>query len=207
MLEKIADADNHLRTGFLGTPLLSEVLDETGETDLMYKILFNETYPSWFYSINQGATTIWERWNSYSKEEGFNPMRMNSLNHYAYGAIGEWMYERVAGIAPLEVGYKKICIAPQVRQPLTSASASLNTPYGKTSSSWEIKDGQFNLDVIVPPNTTALIVIPADTSQVLDVNGKAFENNKNMKLISTEKNVFNIEVKPGNYTFKSKLKK
>ena len=207
LLEKIADADNHLRTGFLGTPLLSEVLDETGETDLMYKILFNETYPSWFYSINQGATTIWERWNSYSKEEGFNPMRMNSLNHYAYGAIGEWMYERVAGIAPLEVGYKKICIAPQVRQPLTSASASLNTPYGKTSSSWEIKDGQFNLDVIVPPNTTALIVIPADTSQVLDVNGKAFENNKNMKLISTEKNVFNIEVKPGNYTFKSKLKK
>ena len=143
-LEKIADADNHLRTGFLGTPLLSQVLDETGEIDLMYKLLFNETYPSWFYSINQGATTIWERWNSYSKAEGFNPQRMNSLNHYAYGAIGEWMYERIGGIAPLEAGYKKIRIAPKPRNPLTSASASVNVSYGKVSSSWEVQIRNFS---------------------------------------------------------------
>ena len=153
LLRKLKDADYHLRTGFLGTPLLSRVLDDMGELDMVYKLLFNETYPSWFYSINQGATTIWERWNSYSKTEGYNPMSMNSLNHYAYGAIGEWMYERIAGIAPLEAGYKVIKIAPQPNEPLTSASASLNTPFGKVSSSWEIKDGNFDLEVVVPPNT------------------------------------------------------
>jgi len=205
LLEKIAEADNHLRTGFLGTPLLSEVLDETGEVNLMYKLLFNETYPSWFYSINQGATTIWERWNSYSKEEGFNPQRMNSLNHYAYGAIGEWMYERIAGIATIEVGYKKIRIAPIPKAPLTSASGSLNTPYGKVSSSWEIKNDDFELKVVVPPNTTAQIVIPADTEEELRLNGTKFSDTKNAKLLDKGKETFQLEVQPGTYTFQSKI--
>lgn len=206
LLRKLKDADNHLRTGFLGTPLLSKVLDDMGEIDLMYKLLFNETYPSWFYSINQGATTIWERWNSYSKTEGYNPMSMNSLNHYAYGAIGEWMYERVAGIAPLEAGYKTISIAPQVRQPLTSASASLNTPYGKVSSSWEIVDNAFNLEVVVPPNTTAKVFIPANTDEVLMLNDMKLEDNSNVKLINKGKDAYELEVQPGTYAFQSKLK-
>ena len=206
LLRKLQDADNHLRTGFLGTPLLSKVLDDMGEIDLMYKLLFNETYPSWFYSINQGATTIWERWNSYSKTEGYNPMSMNSLNHYAYGAIGEWMYERIAGIAPLEAGYKTISIAPQVRQPLTSASASLNTPYGKVSSSWEIVNNEFKLEVVVPPNTTAKVFIPANTDEALMLNDMNLEDNSNVKLIAKGKNTFELEVQPGNYAFQSKLK-
>ena len=206
LLRKLKEADYHLRTGFLGTPLLSRVLDDMGEVDLVYKLLFNETYPSWFYSINQGATTIWERWNSYSKTEGYNPMSMNSLNHYAYGAIGEWMYERIAGIAPLEAGYKVIEIAPQVRQPLNSASASLNTPYGKVSSAWEIKDNVFELNVTIPPNTTANVVIPADTNEALILDGSKFEDNPNVKLIHTEKDTFELDVQPGTYTFQSKLK-
>lgn len=206
LLEKIAEADNHLRTGFLGTPLLSEVLDETGEIDLMYKLLFNETYPSWFYSINQGATTIWERWNSYSKDEGFNPQRMNSLNHYAYGAIGEWMYGRIAGIAPLQAGYKTISIAPQARAPLTSASASLNTSYGKVSSAWEIKYSKFYLEVVIPPNTTAKIIVPADTSNELLLNGQTFEDNNKVKLINKTKTSFELLVQPGTYKFTSTFK-
>ncbi|WP_248722486.1 family 78 glycoside hydrolase catalytic domain [Seonamhaeicola sp. ML3] len=197
LLQKIAEADNHLRTGFLGTPLLSQVLDETGEIDLMYKLLFNETYPSWFYSINQGASTIWERWNSYSKDEGFNPQNMNSLNHYAYGAIGEWMYERIAGIASLEAGYKSIRIAPEPRQPLNSASASLNSPYGKVSSSWEIKDGIFSLNIVIPPNTTAKVVVPGSAESI--------EENDAIEKISTETEKTEFLVQPGNYTFKSKL--
>jgi alpha-L-rhamnosidase len=205
LLETIEAADNHLRTGFLGTPLLSQVLDETGEIDLMYKLLFNETYPSWFYSINQGATTIWERWNSYSKEEGFNPMSMNSLNHYAYGAIGEWMYERIAGIAPLEAGYKSIRIAPEPRQPLTSASASVNTPYGKVSSSWEVVNNEFQLEVVVPPNTTAKVSIPANTQNELMLNGVSFKEDINIKLVNTNKDSFELLVKPGNYKFIAKL--
>ncbi|WP_396600660.1 family 78 glycoside hydrolase catalytic domain [Algibacter sp. R77976] len=206
LLETIEAADNHLRTGFLGTPLLSQVLDETGEIDLMYKLLFNETYPSWFYSINQGATTIWERWNSYSKAEGFNPQRMNSLNHYAYGAIGEWMYERIAGIAPLEAGYKSIRIAPKPRQPLTSAAASVNTPYGKVSSSWEIINGEFHLEIVVPPNTTAKVSIPANTQNDLVLNGESFSENSKIKLLNTNNDSFEISVQPGTYKFTSKIK-
>ncbi|WP_405290917.1 family 78 glycoside hydrolase catalytic domain [Algibacter sp. Ld11] len=206
LLRKLKDADNHLRTGFLGTPLLSQVLDDMGEIDLVYKLLFNETYPSWFYSINQGATTIWERWNSYSKTEGYNPMSMNSLNHYAYGAIGEWMYERVGAIAPFEPGYKAIRIAPVPGGPLTSASASLNTPYGKVASSWEIENNDFKLEVVIPPNTTAKIVIPANTQKELLVNGLAFKENLNLKLINTSTNTFQVMAQPGTYQFNSKIK-
>ena len=160
LLETIKNADNHLGTGFLGTPILPKVLDDMGEIELMYKILFKETYPSWFYSINQGATTMWERWNSFSKEGGYNPQSMNSLNHYAYGAVGQWMYERIAGLSALEPGYKKIKIAPIPNQPLTSAEASVNTPYGKASSSWKIENDVFYLEATIPSNTTAEIHFP-----------------------------------------------
>ena len=197
LLKKIEEADYHLRTGFLGTPLLSEVLDETGEIDLMYKLLFNETYPSWFYSINQGATTIWERWNSYSKKDGFNPQNMNSLNHYAYGAIGEWMYERIGAIAPLEAGYKVIRIAPKPRNPLTSASAELNTPYGKAASSWKIEEGKFILNITIPPNTTAKVLVPGIMV--------SFDENELVKKSNQTKENIEFLVQPGNYQFVSKL--
>ena len=206
LLRRLKDADNHLRTGFLGTPLLSQVLDEMGEIDLMYKLLFNETYPSWFYSINQGATTIWERWNSYSKTDGFNPQRMNSLNHYAYGAIGEWMYERVGGIAPLEAGYKKIRIAPIPGGPLTWASAALNTPYGKVSSSWKIENSIFYLDVTIPPNTSAEIEIPAKASKELLVNDISLKANESLKQIENSSGNYALLVQPGTYRFQIKTK-
>ncbi|RED47855.1 family 78 glycoside hydrolase catalytic domain [Seonamhaeicola aphaedonensis] len=197
LLRKLEDADNHLRTGFLGTPLLSQVLDDMDKTDLMYQLLFNETYPSWFYSINQGATTIWERWNSYDKEKGYNPMSMNSLNHYAYGAIGEWMYERIGGIAPLEAGYKVIRIAPVPKEPLTSASASLNTPYGEASSSWEVKGNEFQLQVVVPPNTTAKVVLPGTPESIEETNS--------IEPITNEAGNYEFLVQPGTYSFTSKL--
>lgn len=202
LLEKIAEADNHLRTGFLGTPLLSEVLDATGEIDLMYKILFKETYPSWFYSINQGATTIWERWNSYSKKDGFNPQNMNSLNHYAYGAIGEWMYERIAGIAPLEAGYKKIRIAPVAKDPLTSASATLNTPYGEVASSWKIENGEFLLETRIPANTTAVITIPMNSNSDLLVNNKKADDVAGVLSVKNTESTIELEVVSGDYNFR-----
>lgn len=206
LLRKLTDADNHLRTGFLGTPLLSQVLDDMGEIDLMYKLLFNETYPSWFYSINQGATTIWERWNSYSKTEGYNPKSMNSLNHYAYGAIGEWMYERVAGIAPLEAGYKTIRIAPQPRLPLTSASASYMTPYGKASSSWTLENRVFQLETTIPPNTKATIIVPGNIEKELLLDGASLKDNNSVKLTKTSTDSFEILVQPGTYTFQTTMK-
>lgn len=206
LLEEIKNADYHLGTGFLGTPILPKVLDDMGEIHLMYKILFKETYPSWFYSINQGATTMWERWNSFSKQDGYNPQSMNSLNHYAYGAVGQWMYERIAGLSLLEPGYKKFRIAPIPNtQYLNSASASLVTSFGKASSSWIIEDKTFKLDVIIPPNTTADVIIPYGTIDNLLVNGNPFHEDSNLKLKSSTSNAINIIANPGTYKFQSKL--
>ncbi|PWG06677.1 family 78 glycoside hydrolase catalytic domain [Polaribacter aquimarinus] len=203
LLEEIKNADYHLGTGFLGTPILPKVLDDMGEIDLMYKILFKETYPSWFYSINQGATTMWERWNSFSKADGYNPQPMNSLNHYAYGAIGQWMYERIAGLSSLAPGYQKIRIAPIPNAEfLTSASASVKTPYGKASSSWKIENDSFKLDVIIPPNTTALVSIPTTNSNDVEVNGVKISKNQ---IIDQKEDKLVIEVSAGTYNINSKF--
>ncbi|GAL72665.1 alfa-L-rhamnosidase [Jejuia pallidilutea] len=205
LLKEIEKANNHLGTGFLGTPILPKVLDEMGEIDLMYKILFKETYPSWFYSINQGATTMWERWNSYSKAEGYNAESMNSLNHYAYGAIGQWMYERIAGIAPLTPGYKKIRIAPVPNDILSSASASVNTPYGEASSSWKMDNETFTLDVVIPPNTTAEITVPYATPKNTLINGSTINKYSNIKSLSADKESIKIVAEPGTYKIQTKL--
>ncbi|NER17806.1 family 78 glycoside hydrolase catalytic domain [Spongiivirga citrea] len=205
LLDKIKEADNHLRTGFLGTPLLSKVLDDIGEYELMYEILFKETYPSWFYSINQGATTMWERWNSYSKKEGFNKQRMNSLNHYAYGAIGQWMYERIAGIAPLEAGYKKIRIAPVPGNRLTSASSSYDSPYGIIKSIWKLEGSTFNLEVTIPPNTTAIVRIPSKQQSKIYMDEAELVSSDIVKIVEIVDDYMELEVLPGTYKFKSIL--
>lgn len=158
----VRDAGNHLRTGFLGTPHLASALDHTGHADLAAAVLFQETYPSWFYPINQGATTMWERWNSYTRADGFGDATMNSFNHYAYGAIGQWLYERVAGITPdpAQPGYRHFFVRPLFVAPLTRAQASLDSPFGKISSAWVRKGGKTVLTIDVPPNTTATVEFP-----------------------------------------------
>ena len=154
-------SDTHLRTGFLGTPLLAEVLQEAGRTDLVYTLLFKETYPSWFYSINNGATTTWERWNSYSIDDGFNPQGMNSLNHYAYGTISRWFYEGILGVKPALPGFKKAVISPQLTSQLGFAEGAIPTPSGTIDVSWTLANGGFDVSVTVPFNTTAEFVPPA----------------------------------------------
>lgn len=171
LLKEIEATDNHLRTGFIGTPLLAPVLDKTGHTELLYEILFKETYPSWFYSINQGATTMWERWDGYTHDNGFAD-RALSFNHYAYGAIGQWMYERIAGIAPLEAGYKKILFAPMPHLKLNEVSGSYESQYGKITSSWKFVNGDFIYNISVPPNTSAKVMLPLFNKQPnLRING------------------------------------
>lgn len=162
LAQLVRDAGTHLRTGFLGTPYLASVLEENGYPDLAYDLLFQESYPSWFYPIDQGATTMWERWNSYSRDNGFGDATMNSFNHYAYGAIGQWMYERIAGLTPdpEHPGYKHFFIRPLIGRQLDSACAELETPYGKASSAWTRRDGGVELSVVVPPNTSATIEFP-----------------------------------------------
>lgn len=164
LVRNIRDYGNHLTTGFLGTPYLCHVLTRFGYNNVAYDLLMQESYPSWLYPVKMGATTIWERWDGIKPNGSFQTPDMNSYNHYAYGAIGDWMYKNIAGINadPTMPGYRKIHISPKPGGGITNASGSLETVYGLVSSSWQITNGMFKLDVQIPANTTATITFPED---------------------------------------------
>lgn len=171
--ELIEQSQFHLTTGFVGTPYLNHVLSQNGLNDDAYKLLLQQTYPSWLYPVTKGATTIWEHWDGIKEDGSFWDVNMNSFNHYAYGAIGDWMYRTVAGIQTVEEapGYKQILIAPQLGEGLTWAEGQLETLYGMVSSKWiKSENGTMSLAVTVPPNTTAEIHLPgaAASSEVTE---------------------------------------
>jgi alpha-L-rhamnosidase len=159
----------HLTTGFVGTPLLCKTLSAIGRDDLAFMLLNNKNYPSWLYPVLQGATTIWERWDGQKPDGTFQDVGMNSFNHYAYGAIGEWLYRHVAGIDidTNHPGYKHILLAPHPGGGLKNASAEILTLYGKASSSWKFENEDFVYEVVIPANTTATVTLPyANADQV-----------------------------------------
>ena len=163
--ELIADIERrglHLSTGFVGSPYLNHVLSQNGRLDVAYKLLNQKSWPSWLYAVTQGATTIWERWDGWTEENGFQTPDMNSFNHYAYGAIGAWMYNTVAGIdsALSQPGYKHIILSPQPGGGLDYARATFETVYGKIVSDWKILQDSFTYTIVVPPNTTATVTLP-----------------------------------------------
>ncbi|WEK33662.1 MAG: family 78 glycoside hydrolase catalytic domain [Candidatus Pseudobacter hemicellulosilyticus] len=164
LVDNIKRYDMHLTTGFLGTPYLCHVLTRFGYPEVAYALLRQESYPSWLYPVKMGATTIWERWDGIKPDGEFQTVTMNSFNHYAYGAIGDWMYRNTLGIQPLEPGYKKIQIKPVITESkLTYAKGSYETAYGKIASSWRIEGGKLTLSVEIPAGTTAEVYVP-DTS-------------------------------------------
>lgn len=160
----------HITTGFVGTPLVCPVLSKHGYHEEAYALLNRREYPSWLYPVTMGATTIWERWDGIRPDGSFNTQSafadskdvevMNSFNHYAYGAIGDWMYRVVAGINPAEAGYKRIVIKPVPGGGLTHAAATHECMYGTVSSAWKIADGKVRLEAEIPPNTIAEIFAP-----------------------------------------------
>lgn len=174
LVRKFAEKNNHLATGFLGTPLVTPVLTETGHADLAYTVLLQESYPGWLFSVKNGATTIWERWDSWTPEQGFNPEGMNSFNHYAYGSVIGWLYDTVAGLKPdaSGAGWKRFDVAPTPGGGLTHAKASIETPYGVAASEWHIVDGRFELGVTVPPNTQARIALPVSSADGITEAGR-----------------------------------
>lgn len=174
LVRKIKEDGNHLNTGFIGTPILTSVLAQIGEVDLAYELLEKETYPSWLFTVNQGATTMWERWDAYSIEKGIHPARGNSLNHYAYGAIGKWLYASVAGLTYDEnqPGYKNIIFAPVPGGSLTHASAWHDTPYGRASSSWKKSGDRFEWQIEIPANATGTLVFPTQKLDSVLIDGK-----------------------------------
>ncbi|WP_319503492.1 glycoside hydrolase family 78 protein [uncultured Draconibacterium sp.] len=152
----------HLTTGFLGTPILCPTLSAIGRDDLAFMLLNRKNYPSWLYPVTQGATTIWERWDGQKPDGSFQDVGMNSFNHYAYGAIGEWLYNHVAGIKVDEnnPGYKKFFLAPNPGGGLTHVNSTFDSMYGKIVSGWKVSDGQMTYKVEVPVNTSAEVVLP-----------------------------------------------
>lgn len=171
LLRKIHEASDHLTTGFLGVKFLLPVLCELGESALAYKLLTNTTYPSWGYSVVNGATTVWERWNSYTIEHGFGDVRMNSFNHYSLGSCCEWMFKYSLGICPSEEapGFKKIKVKPFVdfSGRLTYAEGSYDCAFGKIKASWKVKDGIARYKIDMPEGAEAVYDFSAYSSAEL----------------------------------------
>lgn len=160
LARNIQDHRTHLTTGFVGTPYLCPALSDNGYHDLAGKLLLQVEAPGWLYEVKMGATTIWERWNSILPDGSFNPKNMNSLNHYAYGSIGNWLYTRLCGLEPLAPGYKKFKVAPRFIQGITWAQLRYDSVYGPIEVKWRCEKGQITLDLSVPANTTALLTLP-----------------------------------------------
>lgn len=165
----VRDSGYHISTGFVGTPLICDALCSVGEYDAAYHLLTQRDCPSWLYPVTMGATTIWERWDSLLPDSSVNPGEMTSFNHYAFGAVADWLHRTVGGLAPAEPGYRRLDIRPHPGSGLTHASARHLTSYGLAEAAWKIENGQIEIVVVVPPNTTASVTLPGDSTAPIEV--------------------------------------
>jgi alpha-L-rhamnosidase len=150
----------HLSTGFVGTRDIMHVLSKIGRNDVAFRLLHNTTFPSWGFTIANGATSIWERWDGWTPEKGFQDPGMNSFAHYAFGAVVGWMFDQPAGISNLTPGFEKVKIAPQIDPNLKWLKSSYNSVRGPIVSNWSVKDKVVSMSVVIPPNVTAEVHIP-----------------------------------------------
>ena len=203
LVRDIKRRGNKLSTGFVGSPYINLVLSDIGRNDVAFDLLAQKEWPSWLYAVTQGATTIWERWDGWTHDKGFQDVGMNSFNHYAYGAIGAWLYNTVAGIEidPEQPGYKHAILKPQPGGNLTSASAALETGYGRLSSEWDLADGQFSWSVTVPPNTSATATIPAPAGTPVLESGSPLSQVEGIADINESDDRITLELQPGTYSF------
>ena len=171
--------------------------------DVAYKLLHQKKWPSWLYAVTQGATTIWERWDGWTQEKGFQDKGMNSFNHYAYGAIGAWLYAVVAGIEldPARPGYKHIYLQPRPGGEITRAQGHLETMHGKVSSSWKLAPGRFEWTVMVPPNTTATACFPVPAGAKIVESGRTLTRAAGISAVKTTKTATSCELASGTYKF------
>ncbi len=198
----------HLTTGFVGTPLLCKTLSAHGYDDLAFMLLNRKEYPSWLYPVTQGATTIWERWDGQKPDGTFQDVGMNSFNHYAYGAIGEWLYRHVAGldIDPKEPGYKHILLAPHPGGGLTNAGVDFISMFGKVESAWKLDGNDMVYSVTVPANTTATVTLPEAKVEGLLVNSNPVSGEMK-NTVKQGDNSVSLEIGSGSYIFKYPFKK
>ncbi|MEC0282889.1 family 78 glycoside hydrolase catalytic domain [Terribacillus saccharophilus] len=199
-----------LMTGFIGTAAISQALSDHGHDDIAYRLLQQTSYPSWLYSVENGATTIWERLNSYTEEDGFGGNNsMNSFNHYSFGAVGAWMYKESLGIkrAPDHPGFKHFLLepTPDPDQVMTWAKGHVDSMYGRIESSWKVEDKAFSYDAVIPSNTTATITIPAKDTKSVRINEKPIHKAAGVTFKEHKNGEVSFEAESGSYTFESVL--
>jgi len=193
----------HLTTGFLGTPYLLHVLARFGYLDAAYQLLERSEYPSWLYPVTRGATTIWERWDGIKPDGSFQDPGMNSFNHYAYGAVGEWMYRVMAGIDidPGDPGYRHVLIAPRPGGTFTSVRASHDTMHGRVSSAWKREGDRLELAIEIPPNARATVRLPWGRVAVVTEGGQPLDGREGIASSRQEGEAVVVEVGSGTYQF------
>ncbi len=203
LVRDIQRRDMHLSTGFVGAPYLMHVLTRFGQDDTAFALLHQTSWPSWLYSVTKGATTIWERWDGWTEEKGFQDPGMNSFNHYAYGSIGDWMYDELAGIGldADEPGYRHILLHPHLGGGLTRARAAYESPYGQVVSEWEQQKDAFSWKVVVPPNTRATLTFPVGASARIVVDNLPIEQVGEVTRASEKSEQLIYEIPSGVYHF------
>lgn len=214
----ISSNNETLNTGFVGTGIINTTLSQVGLIDKAYNLLLQRNCPSWLYSVDQGATTIWERWNSYTKETGFHKdISMNSFNHYSYGAVAEWMYRYMAGIEADEqnAGFKNIILQPypdtrttlpQGQERITSVNATVASNYGSIKSAWQLgADGSLSYKVTVPANTTARLLMPVAEGSKVYESGRPAEESEGVKYEGTTDDRAIFTLGSGSYSFTTNI--
>ena len=205
LVKDIKNRNWHLSTGFIGTPLLLPTLTRIGRTDVAYRLLLNKTYPSWGYTIKHGATTIWERWDGWTDEKGFQDPYMNSFNHYAFGSVCEWMYSTILGIETRDPGFRNIIIKPQPGGGITHVKGSYYSVNGIIAVEWKLKDRLFVLHITIPPNTTALVQIPSEEVTEPVIKDKDHESNRGTTSVETKTGNTIFSIQSGAYHFKAMM--
>jgi alpha-L-rhamnosidase len=169
LAELVRDSGYHIRTGFVGTPLICDALCDTGHYLAAYRLLMQRECPSWLYPVTMEATTIWERWDSMLPDGSINSGEMTSFNHYALGAVADWMQRTIGGLTPVEPGYHRMEIRPRPGGGLKHCRTTHLTPYGLAECTWKIDGGNIDLEIVIPPNTTALVTLPGSDTPPIEV--------------------------------------
>ena len=203
LIEDIEKCDWHLSTGFIGTKDLMLVLSKIGRNDVAYRLLHNDTFPSWGFSIKHGATSIWERWDGWTPEKGFQDPGMNSFAHYSFGAVYQWIVENVGGIRTDGPAYKRIVIAPQPGGRLTWAKVGYRSIRGPIDSDWKLDAGRLLMDVTIPPGATATVRVPAAKAADVTEGGQTLNAVEGLKFLRMDSGRAVLAVESGTYHFVS----
>jgi alpha-L-rhamnosidase len=210
LVDNIRDHNWRLSTGFVGTKDLMGTLTRFGRTDVAYQLFHSDAFPSWGFSIKHGATSIWERWDGWTPEKGFQDPGMNSFAHYSFGAVGEWMFKTIGGIDSDGPAYDRIIIHPQPGGHLTWAKATYNSIHGPIAAAWHIMPGsqpnpEFRLYVTIPANTTATVYVPARDAAGITEGKRLAAQAPGVRFVKMQDGTALFEVGGGTYHFVSQL--